>query len=152
MLLHPDVDAAVFETARGGMLREGLGFDRCQVAVVTNIGSGDHLGLNYITTVEDLAVLKRVIVQNVAPRRLRGAQRGRPDRRGMAASCPGSVIFFAADRQHPVMATHRAQGKRIVYVDERHAGRGRRLVARAHPAARRADHAQRHASASRSTT
>ena len=67
VLLHPDVDAAVFETARGGMLREGLGFDRCQVAVVTNIGAGDHLGLNYITTVEDLAVLKRVIVQNVAP-------------------------------------------------------------------------------------
>jgi cyanophycin synthetase len=67
VLLHPEVDAAVFETARGGILREGLGFDRCQVAVVTNIGEGDHLGLNYITTVEDLAVLKRVIVQNVAP-------------------------------------------------------------------------------------
>jgi cyanophycin synthetase len=67
VLLHPDVDAAVFETARGGMLREGLAFDRCQVAVVTNIGAGDHLGLNYITTLEDLAVLKRVIVQNVAP-------------------------------------------------------------------------------------
>jgi cyanophycin synthetase len=65
VLLHPDVDAAVFETARGGMLREGLAFDRCQVAVVTNIGAGDHLGLNYITTLEDLAVLKRVIVQNV---------------------------------------------------------------------------------------
>ena len=44
VLLHPDVDAAVFEVARGGMLREGLGFDRCQVAVVTNVGSGDHLG------------------------------------------------------------------------------------------------------------
>jgi cyanophycin synthetase len=67
VLMHPDVDAAVLETARGGILREGLGFDRCQVAVVTNIGAGDHLGLNYITTVEDLAVLKRVIVQNVAP-------------------------------------------------------------------------------------
>jgi cyanophycin synthetase len=67
VLAHPDVDAAVFETARGGILREGLGFDRCAVAVVTNIGEGDHLGLNYITTVEDLAVLKRVIVQNVAP-------------------------------------------------------------------------------------
>jgi cyanophycin synthetase len=38
VLLHPEVDAAVFETARGGILREGLGFDRCQVAVVTNIG------------------------------------------------------------------------------------------------------------------
>jgi cyanophycin synthetase len=69
--MHPDVDAAVLETARGGILREGLGFDRCQVAVVTNIGAGDHLGLNYITTVEDLAVLKRVIVQNVARRAMR---------------------------------------------------------------------------------
>jgi cyanophycin synthetase len=63
----PDVDAAVLETARGGVLREGLGFDRCDVAVVTNIGMGDHLGLSYISTVEDLAVVKRVIVQNVAP-------------------------------------------------------------------------------------
>jgi cyanophycin synthetase len=44
VLLHPDVDAAVLETARGGVLREGLGFDRCDVAVVTNIGLGDHLG------------------------------------------------------------------------------------------------------------
>jgi cyanophycin synthetase len=50
VLLHPDVDAAVLETARGGILREGLAFDRCDVAVVTNVGSGDHLGLNYITT------------------------------------------------------------------------------------------------------
>ncbi len=40
VLLHPDVDAAVFETARGGILREGLAFDRCNVAVVTNIGMG----------------------------------------------------------------------------------------------------------------
>ena len=37
---------------------EGLAFDRCQVAVVTNIGAGDHLGLNFITTVEHLSVLK----------------------------------------------------------------------------------------------
>jgi cyanophycin synthetase len=71
VLMHPDVEAAVLETARGGILREGLGFDRCQVAVVTNIGAGDHLGLNYITTVEDLTVLKRVIVQNVARRAMR---------------------------------------------------------------------------------
>ncbi len=53
VLMHPDVDAAVLETARGGLLGEGLGFDRCEVAVVTNIGEGDHLGLNYITSVED---------------------------------------------------------------------------------------------------
>ncbi|MCR2669553.1 Mur ligase family protein, partial [Salmonella enterica] len=67
VLMHPDVDAAVFETARGGILREGLAFDRCNVAIVTNIGMGDHLGLGYISTVEDLAVVKRVIVQHVHP-------------------------------------------------------------------------------------
>ena len=88
---------------RGGILREGLGFDRCQVAVVTNMGAGDHLGLNYITTVEDLAVLKRVIVQNVATTGLRRAQRGRPIVAAMAPACPGKIIFFASDRHHPVI-------------------------------------------------
>ena len=117
VLLHPEVDAAVFEVARGGVLREGLGFDRCQVAVVTNIGSGDHLGLNYITTVEDLAVLKRVIVRNVADHGYAVLNAADPNVAAMAVSCPGHVIFFTADRQHPVMATHRAQGKRTVYID-----------------------------------
>jgi cyanophycin synthetase len=117
VLAHPDVDAAVFETARGGILREGLGFDRCAVAVVTNIGDGDHLGLNFITTVEDLAVLKRVIVQNVAPGGHAVLNATDPIVAAMAATCPGQVCFFAVDRQHPVMATHRAQGRRVVYVD-----------------------------------
>ncbi|HEY1104107.1 MAG TPA: cyanophycin synthetase [Burkholderiaceae bacterium] len=117
VLMHPDVDAAVFETARGGILREGLGFDRCQVAVVTNVGLGDHLGLNYITTVDDLAVLKRVIVQNVGPTGYGVLNAADPITAAMATSCQGQVIFFAADRHHPVMATHRAQGRRSVYVD-----------------------------------
>ncbi|MBK7719079.1 MAG: cyanophycin synthetase [Simplicispira sp.] len=117
VLLHPEVDAAVFETARGGILREGLGFDRCTVAVVTNIGEGDHLGLNFITTVEDLAVLKRVIVQNVAPEGYAVLNAADPIVAAMAPACPGKIIFFGADRHHPVMATHRAQGNRSVYVD-----------------------------------
>lgn len=118
VLMHPEVDAAVFETARGGVLREGLGFDRCAVAVVTNIGAGDHLGLNYITTVEDLAVLKRVIVQNVAESGYAVLNATDPNVAAMAAVCPGQVIFFAADRTHALMATHRAQGRRVVYVED----------------------------------
>ncbi|HWS76236.1 MAG TPA: cyanophycin synthetase [Quisquiliibacterium sp.] len=117
VLMHPDVDAAVFETARGGMLREGLAFDRCQVAVVTNIGQGDHLGLNYITTVEDLAVLKRVVVQNVAPDGIAVLNAADPIVARMAEACPGSITFFAADCNGPVMAAHRALGRRVVYVD-----------------------------------
>ena len=117
VLMHPDVDAAVFETARGGVLREGLAFDRCQVAVVTNIGSGDHLGLNYITTVEDLAVLKRVIVQNVAASGMAVLNAADPIVAAMAENCPGQVTYFATDRHHPLMTMHRAQGLRVVYID-----------------------------------
>ena len=117
LLIHPDIDAAVFETARGGLLREGLAFDRCDVAVVTNIGSGDHLGLNFITTREDLAVLKRVIVQSVANDGMAVLNAADPIVAKMAQDCPGSVIFFATDRDHPVMAAHRALGKRVVYVE-----------------------------------
>jgi cyanophycin synthetase len=118
VLLHPDVDAAVFETARGGVLREGLAFDRCDVAVVTNIGMGDHLGLNYISTVEDLSVVKRVVVQNVAPDGVAVLNAADPMVAAMADMCPGSVTFFARDRLHPVMAAHRAQGRRVLYVDD----------------------------------
>lgn len=117
VLMHPEVDAAVFETARGGVLREGLGFDRCDVAVVTNIGMGDHLGLNYITTTEELAVVKRVIVQNVGPGGTAVLNATDPNVAKMAAACPGDVIFFALDPQHPVMVTHRAQGKRALFRD-----------------------------------
>jgi cyanophycin synthetase len=117
VLAHPDVDAAVLETARGGLLREGLGFDRCQVAVVTNIGEGDHLGLNYITTVEDLSVIKRVIVLNVAATGYAVLNAADPHVLAMAPACPGSVILFAIDGRLPALVVHRTQGKRTVFVE-----------------------------------
>lgn len=117
VLLHPDVDAAVFETARGGLLREGLAYDRCQVAVVTNVGSGDHLGLNYITTLEDLTVLKRVVVTNVAPGGMAVLNATDPEVVKMAAHCPGRITYFGQDGNHPVITTHRALGQRVVFVD-----------------------------------
>ncbi len=117
VLMHPDVDAAVFETARGGVLREGLGFDMCDVAVVTNIGIGDHLGLNYITTVDELAVVKRVIVENVSPKGAGVLNAADPVVARMAAHCPGDVIFFARDKANAVLANHRAQGKRVLYAE-----------------------------------
>jgi len=120
VLMHPEVDAAVFETARGGLLREGLAFDRCKVAIVTNLGGGDHLGLNYITTLEDLSVLKRVIVLNVEPDGMAVLNAADPAVAAMGPHCPGDVTFFALDANQPVLATHRAQGRRVVYVDNGH--------------------------------
>jgi len=117
VLLHPYVDAAVFETARGGVLREGLGFDMCDVAVITNIGIGDHLGLNFITTVDELAVVKRVIVENVTSNGTAVLNAADPVVAAMAHHCHGQIIFFARDRMNPVLATHRAQGRRVVHVE-----------------------------------
>ncbi|MBI5544786.1 MAG: cyanophycin synthetase [Deltaproteobacteria bacterium] len=116
VLAHPRVEAAVLETARGGILREGLGFDRCDVAVVTNIGLGDHLGLNGIDTAEQLAAVKRVTVENVAPQGSAVLNAADPLTAAMASKCPGSVIFFAHDASNAVLAAHRAQGGRVLFV------------------------------------
>jgi len=64
VLRDPTVDVAVLETARGGILREGLGFPECDVGLVTNI-QPDHLGLKGIETIEDLAWVKSVVVEAV---------------------------------------------------------------------------------------
>ncbi|MDO8485633.1 MAG: cyanophycin synthetase [Candidatus Limnocylindrales bacterium] len=64
VLQNPTVDTAVFEVARGGILREGLGYDRNDVAVVTNV-TADHLGLGGITSIGQLANVKGVVVEAV---------------------------------------------------------------------------------------
>lgn len=66
ILKDPTVDTAVLECARGGILRAGLGFDRCNVAVVTNVAA-DHLGMKGINTLEQLAHLKSVLPESVLP-------------------------------------------------------------------------------------
>jgi len=63
VLRDPSVDFAVMETARGGLLRSGLGYTQSDVAACLNV-TADHLGLGGINTVEELAVVKRVVVES----------------------------------------------------------------------------------------
>jgi cyanophycin synthetase len=132
VLLHPQVTAAVLETARGGILREGLGFDQCDVAVVTNIGGGDHLSLRGIDTPEDLARVKRTVVEAVAPPspyplspgggegRVRGGtavlNADDPLVAAMAGHCPGKVAFFSRGDRNSVVAAHRSAGGRSAFI------------------------------------
>jgi cyanophycin synthetase len=120
VLLNPQVQAAVLECARGGILREGLGFDHCDVAVVTNIGEGDHLGVSGIDTVEQLAAVKRATIDVVQKQGYGVLKADDPLVAGMAVKCPGKVIFFCRDAQHPVMVEHRAKGGKAVFVHEGH--------------------------------
>jgi cyanophycin synthetase len=116
LLMNPSVDAVVAETARGGILRAGLAFDRCDVAVVTNIGEGDHLGLNDIETLDKLARVKRVPVEAVSKHGTAVLNAADPLVVEMAEKCPGNVLFFAIDPLNPVIVKHRAAGGRAVIV------------------------------------
>ncbi|MGZ5136036.1 MAG: Mur ligase family protein, partial [Flavitalea sp.] len=62
ILRDPGVDFAVLECARGGIMRSGLGFDKCNISIVTNI-SEDHMGLDGLRTLKDLANVKSVVPQ-----------------------------------------------------------------------------------------
>ena len=116
VLLNPQVEAAVLETARGGILREGLGFDACDVAVVTNIGEGDHLGLGWVDTVAELAEVKQAVVRGVAPGGTAVLNADDPLVVPMARYCKGSVLFFARNGGHPVILRHRRAGGRAAFV------------------------------------
>jgi cyanophycin synthetase len=117
ILMNPGVDFAVLETARGGILRAGLGFDRCDVAVVTNIGEGDHLGLSDIDSLEKLARVKRTIIEAVTPGQGFGILNAAdPLTVEMAEYCPGQVVFFAREPENEVLAAHRRKGGRAVTI------------------------------------
>ena len=109
VLMNPTINVAVLETARGGIVRSGLGYDRNDVAVVTNV-TGDHLGLGGIDTVEQLARVKAVIVEAV-PRS--GAAVLNADDRlvaRMARLCRGDVIYFTLDPENELVKEHLARG------------------------------------------
>lgn len=116
VLAHPRVDAAVLETARGGMLREGLGFDWCDVAIVTNVGEGDHLGMGGINTAEELAKVKAIPVRRVSERGAAVLNADDPLTVAMAGLCRGAVIFFSRDANSAKVVSHRAAGGKAVIV------------------------------------
>ncbi len=93
VLQNPRVDFAVFEVARGGLLREGLGYERNDVAVVLNVAA-DHLGMGGIETVEQLAAVKRVIVEAVPRNGFAVLNADDPLVAAMSRACSGEVVWF----------------------------------------------------------
>jgi cyanophycin synthetase len=120
VLGYPLTDAAVLEVARGGILREGLAFDHCDVAVVTNIGQGDHLGLNEIYTPEQLAEVKQIIVGAVSADGCAVLNAADPLVVAMTETYQRDTIFFAIDSENEVIARHRFTGQRAIFTREGH--------------------------------
>jgi len=116
VLSSPDVDIAVLETARGGILKRGLAWDACDVAVVLNV-SGDHLGLDGIDTVEDLARVKAVIARQARRAVVLNAEDDHCV--AMAAGLADvEILYFALDADNPVLLRHLEKGGRAVYLQD----------------------------------
>ncbi|NHZ42553.1 cyanophycin synthetase [Massilia aquatica] len=117
LLTTPTVDIAVLETARGGILKRGLAFDRCTVAVVLNV-SADHLGLDGVATVEELAGVKAVVANAAS----RAVVLNADDRLcvAMSAQVPADVerIFFSMEPENPVLLRHLDNGGRAAYYQD----------------------------------
>lgn len=94
VLRDPTVEVAVLECARGGILREGLAFDRCDVGAVLNV-QPDHLGLKGIDTLEDLAAVKSVVVESVSRRGVSVLNADDPLTIRMARHAGGRVCWFS---------------------------------------------------------
>lgn len=115
VLKDPTVNFAVLECARGGLLRAGLGFKKCDVAVVTNVAA-DHLGLKGIHTVEQLAKVKGVVPETVLPDGYTILNADDDLVYDMRRSVDCNVALFSMDENNPrVKALQRLHGITAVY-------------------------------------
>jgi cyanophycin synthetase len=115
VLKDPTVNFAVLECARGGLLRAGLGFKNCDIAVVTNV-TADHLGLKGIHTVEQLAKVKGVVPETVLPNGYAILNADDDLVYEMRRTVECNVALFSMDENNPrIKALQRLHGITAVY-------------------------------------
>ncbi|MGZ5292524.1 MAG: cyanophycin synthetase [Actinomycetota bacterium] len=117
VLQNPRVNFAVFEVARGGILREGLGYQRNDVAVVLNV-TGDHLGLREIDTLEQLAAVKQVPVEAVPRNGTAVLNADDPLVLEMRRHCSGNVILFTMREKHDLVERWIRRGRKAVVLEK----------------------------------
>ncbi|MGK7915006.1 MAG: cyanophycin synthetase [Prochloraceae cyanobacterium] len=109
ILKDPTVEVAVLETARGGILRSGLSFESCDVAVVLNVAA-DHLGIGDINTVEEMAKVKSVVAETASPDGYAVLNADDPLVAAMAKRVKSKVAYFSLDPENPIICDHIRRG------------------------------------------
>lgn len=110
ILKDPTVEFAVLETARGGILRSGLGFSRCDIGIITNIQE-DHLGLNDIHNLDDLSRVKRVIPRSVKKDGWAVLNGDDPECRKIGADLECNVAYFSMDEESAFIKAEAKAGR-----------------------------------------
>jgi len=109
VLKDPTVEFAILETARGGILRAGLGFSMCDIAVVTNIQE-DHMGLSDIHTLKDMARVKGVVARSVKRDGYVVLNADNAHCVSIAKTVDCNVAYFSMDEKNPVIVEHCSKG------------------------------------------
>jgi cyanophycin synthetase len=115
LLLNPYVDAAVFESSPERIAAEGLGFDRCHVAVVTSIGAGLKLDFLEWDSPEKKSLVYRAAGDVVHPTGALVLKAGDELGAIVAKHCPGALVLFSTDEQNTALQEHRAAGAKAVF-------------------------------------
>ena len=115
ILKDPTVDFAVLETARGGILRSGLGFNKCDVGIITNIQE-DHLGLGDINNLDDLTRVKATVVESVKKDGYAVLNAEDENCVKIAKNLKCKIAYFSLNENHPVITKHcKAGGIAAIY-------------------------------------
>jgi cyanophycin synthetase len=120
VLLNPAVQAAVIENGARSILSEGLAYDRCQVGVVTNLDPAELFPDFYIDELEQVVKVYRTQVDVVLPSGTAVLNADDDQVAAMAPLCDGKVTLFGMSGASPVIAAHRGQGGRAVFVQDDH--------------------------------
>lgn len=116
VLLNKDVDIAVLETARGGIIRNGLAYDLADVGVVTNI-TEDHLGIDEVNTLKELANVKSLIIEAVKPNGYSVINGDDPMCREISSRAKGNLVVFSKSKNNEFLRENLEKGNYGVYVD-----------------------------------
>jgi cyanophycin synthetase len=116
LMLNRSVEAAVFENGCRMILGEGLAYDKCTVGVVTNVGSAAGLEAFDVRQPDQVFNVLRTQVDIVLPDGVAVLNADDEQVADMARLCDGDVIFYGTDAASPVIAKHRAEGKRAVVI------------------------------------
>ena len=109
ILQDPTVEVAILETARGGILRSGVGFNQCDVGVVLNVAA-DHLGIGDIDTIEELAHLKSVVAETARPNGYAVLNADDPLVVAMAKRVKAQIAYFSMNPDSELVKAHTQQG------------------------------------------
>ena len=117
VLLNRDVDVAVLETARGGLIRKGLAYDLADVAVITNI-TNDHLGIDGIESMEDLMFVKSLVGEEVKKNGYVVINADDEYSRKIIDRISCEKIYFSKSKDNDLITNNIETGKIAVYIEE----------------------------------